>query len=79
MTDDFRSELGLLTPTEVAAIARVSEHTLAVWRAQRKGPSFVKLGRAVFYRRDDVKRWVEESVCAPAPLSTVTEAAGAAA
>ncbi len=45
----------LLTPAETAAILRVSLGTLANWRTRHPCPlPFVKLGRLVRYRRDDV-------------------------
>lgn len=45
----------LLTPAETAAILRISLGTLANWRTRHPCPlPFVKLGRLVRYRRDDV-------------------------
>jgi hypothetical protein len=34
-------------------------NTLAQWRISGDGPAFVKLGRAVRYRRADIERWLE--------------------
>ena len=39
--------------------AKVS--TLQAWRLNGKGPSFVKFGSAVRYRRDDVDTYIEHS------------------
>ena len=50
----LRTGFDLLAPADLAALLAVDERTLAVWRCQRRGPDFVKLGRAVFYRKDDV-------------------------
>ena len=60
----LRDAFGLLSPADLSALIGVDERTLAVWRAQpqRKGPDFVKLGRAVFYRRADVDKWIELNV-----------------
>lgn len=58
----LRDVFELLSPTDLSALIGVDERTLAVWRAQRRGPDFVKLGRAVFYRRADVNAWIELNV-----------------
>lgn len=65
MTTELRSEIGLFTATEVAAMLEVTTHTLAMWRVEKRGPAFVKLGRSIFYRRDDVQKWVDANVCPP--------------
>lgn len=67
MTDapDLRTAIGLFTPTDVAAMLGLSPHTLAMWRWEKKGPAFVKLGRNVFYRLDDVKLWIDANQILP--------------
>ena len=50
----------LLTPAEAADLLRTTEATLAVWRSTgRHGIPFVKLGRAVRYRRADLLAWLD--------------------
>ena len=66
MGQEIRSQLGILTTEEVAGSLEVTEHTLAMWRAEGKGPHFVRLGRGVFYRRADVQDWIDKSVVTPA-------------
>ncbi len=44
----------LLTPGEVAKRIGIAEHTLAVWRTQRRHLRFVKVGRSVRYYEDDL-------------------------
>lgn len=51
----------LLTEKEAAEFLRVSIKTLQSWRLQGKQPTYLKLGRCVRYRRDDVIRFLEES------------------
>ncbi len=53
------SEITFLTPEEVAERYRgsVSVGTLRNWRAMKIGPSFVKIGKAVLYRVDELKAW----------------------
>jgi excisionase family DNA binding protein len=49
----------LLTPAEVAERLRVSTRTLEFWRHQGRGPAYVKIGKRVRYRPDDVERFIE--------------------
>jgi hypothetical protein len=60
----LRDAFELLSPTDLSALIGVDERTLAVWRSspRPRGPDFVKLGRAVFYRRADVTAWIELNV-----------------
>lgn len=58
----LRGVVGLITPKELAETIGVAEQTLAGWRCTQKGPSYVKLGKAVFYRLADVQKWIAESV-----------------
>lgn len=62
MGQEIRSQLGILTTEEVASSLEVTEHTLAMWRSEGKGPKFVRLGRGIFYRRADVQEWIDKSV-----------------
>lgn len=54
----LRDSFDLISPSDLAALLDLDERTLAVWRSQRRGPDFVKLGRTVFYRREDVSDWI---------------------
>ena len=49
----------LMTTSAVAEWTGLSEVTLRRWRTEGKGPSFVRLGRAVRYRREDIAAFVE--------------------
>jgi excisionase family DNA binding protein len=49
----------LATRAEVSAYTRVAMSTLARWAMEDRGPKFVRLGRAVRYRREDVIAWVD--------------------
>lgn len=49
----------LLTPAEVAERLRVSTRTLEFWRHQGRGPAFVRLGKRVRYRADDVEGFID--------------------
>lgn len=60
----FDPETGsaLLSAKEAASHLGVAVSTLASWRAGRRGctgPVFVKIGRRVFYRLDDLNAFVD--------------------
>ena len=50
-----------LTEHEVAARLGLSVATLRAWRLKRKGPRFVRFGRAVRYLPGDLDQFVEAS------------------
>lgn len=45
------------TPETVCAVADLALNTLANWRANGRGPQFVKDGKLVYYRKVDVVEW----------------------
>jgi hypothetical protein len=51
----------LKTEREVAPLLRVTLKTLQTWRALRKGPRFVRIGRRVFYPTADLERFLVEN------------------
>lgn len=55
----------LLTVSEAARWAKVSESFLNKARLTGDGPSFVRLGRAVRYRPEDLEAWAAGSAAAP--------------
>jgi hypothetical protein len=48
----------LLTQREAAIALRLSERTLERSRVTGAGPPFVKAGRRVLYRPDDLEAWI---------------------
>lgn len=54
--------LDLLDETEAAGLLGVSRTTLARMRRAGTGPSFLRLGRKVRYRSEDVVAWVTNQV-----------------
>ena len=52
----------LYTPRQAADHLCISELTLRKWRWEGKGPSFVKIGRKVAYRDDDLRAYVRSMV-----------------
>lgn len=48
----------LLTPIEAAAILKVKTNTLARWRVDGEGPSFIRVGRSVRYSAREITRFI---------------------
>jgi Helix-turn-helix domain len=46
---------------EAAPVLRVKVKTLQTWRALRKGPRFVRIGRRVFYPTAELERFLSEN------------------
>lgn len=51
-----------LTTVEAADYLGLQRTTLEAWRCRGGGPAFVKLGRAVRYRRADLDAWIDSRV-----------------
>jgi hypothetical protein len=63
MIVEFRwGNLTLLTEADLATVLEVEARTVQAWRAEGRGPDFVKLGKSVFYRVADVRDWIDASV-----------------
>lgn len=58
----LRSEIDLFSEEELAEVLEVKPPTLATWRAEERGPDYVKLGKSVFYRKQDVLVWINANV-----------------
>src|SRR6185437_6588026 len=56
-------QMYLLTQQEAADETRLSERTLERHRLAGTGPKFVRLGRRVLYRREDVEAWIASNIC----------------
>ena len=50
-----------ISAKDLAEVLGLAEQTLASWRVEGKGPVFVKAGRRVFYRPEDIERWAQEN------------------
>ncbi len=59
MSDRLTTFDSLMTITEAAARLRANARTLERWRKQGTGPAYVKVGRGVRYRADDLDAFVE--------------------
>jgi prophage regulatory protein len=50
----------IMTPEEVAKLARVSIDTLRYWRHRKTGPPSFPVGRRIRYRRSVVLEWIAQ-------------------
>ncbi|MBS0563301.1 MAG: DNA-binding protein [Proteobacteria bacterium] len=56
-----------LTQIELAARWRISHRTLEYWRSLGEGPRFIKIGRLVIYRMEDVVAFENQELSEIAP------------
>lgn len=56
-----------LTQIELAARWRISHRTLEYWRSTGDGPRFIKIGRRVIYRMEDVLAFEDRELSEIAP------------
>jgi hypothetical protein len=49
----------LIAEAHAADFLRISIRTLQAWRCRGAGPTFVRVGRAIRYRRRDLLAWIE--------------------
>ena len=52
----------LLTQREAAAQLRLSQRTLERFRVSGGGPTYIKAGRLVRYREQDLEKWIASRV-----------------
>lgn len=57
-----RSREILLTEEETASLLNLSKRTLQAWRGRGCGPRFIKVGRSIRYRSENVQEFVNENV-----------------
>ena len=60
-TDIFHTTADLLTEKQVAECFNISAKTLQRWRWEGKGPTYLKIGRAVRYDPVDLAAFIEEN------------------
>jgi len=56
-----------LTQIELAGRWRISHRTLEYWRSTGEGPRFIKIGRLVIYRMEDVLAFEDRELSEIAP------------
>jgi excisionase family DNA binding protein len=50
----------LLTPNRLADRLGISPRTLQDWRSRKVGPPWIRVGRVIRYREEDVNEWIEK-------------------
>lgn len=55
----------LLNEVAAADLLQLSIRTLQAWRCKSMGPAFVRAGRAIRYRRSDLKSWTTANTVSP--------------
>ena len=56
----------LLTTPQAAAMLGRNPQVLADWRHQKRGPRYIKIEKAVRYRRSDIEQYLEDRTVDPA-------------
>ena len=66
-TDSANNQTPLLTPEQAVDVfgGAVTVGTLRNWRFLGQGPKYLKIGRRVLYRRNDLDRYLESCVRNP--------------
>jgi excisionase family DNA binding protein len=59
MDPEKKDQPTAITEVEVARRLAVSVSTVQAWRRRRQGPAYLKIGRAVRYRPEDVDAYLE--------------------
>lgn len=56
-----REDVARLTvkPTAAAEMLGLSRGTLANWRAEGRGPRYIKSGKQILYRVSDIEAWLD--------------------
>lgn len=49
----------IMTTAQAAEYLQLAEQTLEGWRRKRTGPPFIRIKRAVRYRKGDIDAWLE--------------------
>ena len=57
--------MALLAEGEIARQIGVSLHTIRRWRHERKGPAYLRMGRTIRYRQEDIDEFIARSVNEP--------------
>lgn len=57
----------LVPAKDASLVLGLKQHTLTVWRHEKRGPDYVRLGNRIFYPASALNRFIaENTVCATA-------------
>jgi hypothetical protein len=57
----------LIPEIKAAKLLHQKPKTLLAWRHRRIGPSYIKIGRQIFYSRTDLVQWITTQRVIPGP------------
>jgi hypothetical protein len=57
----LRVLIGVMTIDQLALVLDVTPDTLREWRRLKQGPDYVKTGKGVMYRIEDVQDWMRRN------------------
>ena len=55
----------IFSTEEASQYVKYSVPTLALWRLQGRGPTYIHIGRSVRYRKSDLDAWLAAHTVAP--------------
>lgn len=50
-----------VSPKDVESLYGIKEQTLANWRAKKRGPQYIKVGKKILYRCSVIERWLDDN------------------
>jgi len=50
----------LLTEQKAAELLSITKGTMRQWRLRKKGPAFIKMGKAVRYLKSDIEEFIQK-------------------
>lgn len=56
----------LVPAKDASHLLGLKQHTLTVWRHERRGPTYVRLGNRIFYPAEALNRFIAENTVSPA-------------
>lgn len=62
MSEQLKNHNKFLNTKEAADFLDLKQNTLEVWRTLGKGPKFLKIGRAVRYRVQDLEEYIDKNI-----------------
>jgi hypothetical protein len=68
VTSNVGEAESLLMEVQAAKLLNLSPRTLQNWRITGSGPLYIRVGRAIRYRRRDLIAWIDANTIGPRPL-----------
>lgn len=68
ITSNYGAAEPLLMEVQAAKLLNLSSRTLQNWRITGNGPPYIRVGRAIRYRRHDLTAWLDANTISARPL-----------